>query len=368
MGGIFIKKILQVVGSLRLGGLETVAVNYMKFSDTNKYEFTYLVYGEEVGELENEILERKGKIIRVEKPTNLLKFFKQVFNVISSTGPYDVVHSHPLFNSGIIITAAYYAGVPKRIVQAHSSQKNKKNSFIKIIYQYIMRKLINKYSTHFIAVSKEAGHFVFGEEKFEERGIIIKNGIDVEKYRYNELIRKTIREKFNIKKTDIILGHVGTMNTVKNQEFLIKLMDIISQKKSDYKLLLVGDGPNFKNIHKLVNELNLSNYVILAGMQKNVHEILQAMDIYLFPSLYEGMPLALLEAQSASLPCIVSDAITTEAILNKNIELLPLNDQMRWVESIEKFSNIERGNQKVFVEEKGFGIRTIKTQLNKLYS
>lgn len=333
-------KVMQVVGSLRMGGLELVALNYFKYIDRTKYTFDYLVYGSEIGELEKEVKRLGGNIIRIPKPKkNPLSFFKHLKKVFQDYGPYDVVHSHPLFNSGIVLKAAKSASVPIRISHSHSARQNERHSVMKNVYIKLMKYNLHKYSTHFLACSNEAGNYLFGSNWFSNKGIIMENGINISDYRFNKKKRYEVRKRLSLNDY-FVIGNVGRLSNVKNQKYLLDIFKDIKSNDSNVKLLLVGEGMLREELEMKVKELNISEDVIFLGSRNDVSDLLQAMDIFVFPSKSEGFGIAVVEAQASGLPCLISDVIPKDAIATDLVVSLSLeSDAKVWSREILKIKD-----------------------------
>ncbi|WP_156290946.1 glycosyltransferase family 1 protein [Oceanobacillus salinisoli] len=361
-------KILQVIGSLRIGGAEVVTVNFQKYNQ-DQLKVDYLVYGDTVGELENKVKELGGRIIRIPAPKNgYLKFTRNVRNVIREYGPYDIVHSHPLFNSGFILKAAYIEKVPKRISHAHSARFNEKSSLIKKFYMGLMRYYIRNYSTHLLACSKAAGNYLFGEESFSEKGDIWNNAIDSKKYVYSEKVRNEVRSELNISGM-FVIGHVGRLCDVKNQDFILDIFKEVKEKNTNSKLLLVGDGAIKNNLERKVKNYNLKNDVLFLGARNDVNRLLQGMDVFLFPSKYEGLGIALIEAQAAGLQCIISDAIPQEVEITNLINRVPLSkNATEWAEKVLNYNNgYGRMNTLKEISLSGYDIEGVIQKVKTIY-
>lgn len=362
------KKVLQVIGALTIGGAETVAMNLFRYIDKNTYEFHYIVFGDKIGSCEAEMINIGAKIIHVNHLTsNYFMFYKQLEQIIKENGPYDIVHSHTLFNSGFAMKIAAKNGVKCRITHSHSIQNKVNSSLILKIYEKVMRYLIIKYSTHYAACSKAAGNYLFGEKVFRGEGIIIKNGIDALKYRFNNNIRRIIRRELNISDC-FVIGHVGHFAAVKNQDFLIDVFKQIHMLNSSAVLLLVGDGNDRIKLENKIKEFGLEANVIMTGNISNVNEMLNAMDVFVFPSLYEGLGMAIIEAQANGLPCIVSDTIPDDAFITDLIKILSLNSTMElWADTI---INTKRNNSNMYCEkviEKGYDVSLIGRNIEIIY-
>lgn len=357
------KKVLQITGSLRLGGLETVTSNYLRYKQSDSIQYTYLVYGEETGFFEPFIVNYGGEVVHISSPNqNIFSFIKDLNSVFINYGPFDAVHTHPSFNSAICLMIAAIRKVPLRISHSHTNRLSEPVSNIKQVYNTFMRFILQKFSTNIIACSEVAGTYLFGKHFFKLYGEVILNGIDMSRYFFNPDKRRYIRNKFDLE-NDVVLGHIGTLNDVKNQQFLIHILSKLKTSSRSYKLLLVGDGPNLESIKEQIKNNNLENMVKLVGQQSNSEDYLMAMDIFLFPSKLEGLGLAAVEAQVADLPVIISDQVPEEVISTNDCFRLPLDEEL-WINKIE---NIEiRSDRKgIYIEKFDVNETTKKTE--KLY-
>jgi len=277
------KKVLQVIGALTIGGAETVAMNLFRYIDKNIYEFDYIVFGDKIGSCEVEMINIGAKIIHVNHPSsNHFMFCRQLDHIIKENGPYDIVHSHTLLNSGFVMKIAAKNGVKCRVSHSHSIQSKVSSSLILRIYEKVMRYLIIKYSTHYAACGIAAGNYLFGEKLFSRKGIIIKNGIDAVKYKFNNNTRRIIRRELNIS-DNFVIGYVGHFAAVKNLDFLIDVFKQIHTLNPSSVLLLVGDGNERIKLENKIKEFGLEANVIMTGNISNVNEMLNAMDVLFFP-------------------------------------------------------------------------------------
>lgn len=335
-------KILIVCGKLYIGGAEKVAYCLGHYRDKEKYDCHYLVFGDEIGTYEEELTADGCKIIHMPVPAENYSDFWKNINDLMKEEKYDVVHCHTMFNSGLVLLAAKRNGVKGRIAHSHSICSSKKRKITKKIYEQFMRHLIIRNATDYVACGEAAGKWLFGEKVFQKSGKLILNGIDVPLYRYDESNRAKIRKELSIENR-FVIGHVGHLTKVKNQVFLLNLMEEIVSKVPNAVLLLIGEGDDRPMLEAKIAELNIADYVIMTGNVMNVHEYLSAMDIFVFPSLYEGMPLSIIEVQSNGLPCVISDAVPRDVFLTDLLQELSLTAPSdEWIDAIIK---VERKNQ-----------------------
>ncbi|WIV20010.1 glycosyltransferase family 1 protein [Paenibacillus polygoni] len=361
-------RVLQVIGSLSMGGAENVAMNLYRYIDREKFEYHYLVYGEKIGIFEKEVLALGGKVIHIDEPSNgYIKFSKEIEKVLIEHGPYDIIHSHTLFNSGFALKMAKKVGVKKRIAHSHSTKNKVRNSIYIKFYQVIMRKLILKYATDYISCSQEAGVFLFGEKVFLNRGKIMKNGIKLDKYKFNPITRQKVREEFNINHK-FVVGHVGRLVQVKNQLFLIDIFKQLVTLREDACLILVGEGNDRGLLEDKINEYKLTSSVILTGNRDDADELMQAMDVFVFPSLFEGLGLALIEAQAAGLHCIASNKVPREAFITDLVKQISLDEPIEhWANIINEIQEVDRNQYYPKLEKGDYNIELLASSVESLY-
>ncbi|MGH2087094.1 glycosyltransferase [Aerococcus urinaeequi] len=365
------KKVLQVTGALNVGGLEIVAKNYYKYIDKTKYDFVYLAWKKEKNDLEQEILDMGAKVIYIDSPQNdYIKFYKDIIRVLEEHGPFDIVHSHMLFTSGWFMKAAYKMGVPIRIAHSHNSQRAVKNSFFKKIYIKLMRFYLKKYANRIIGVNQIAGEALIGRSEFQRKGIVLENGIQLSEYKFNEDTRQKTRERLSVSKDDILLGNVARVTKVKNQEFILDITKVLAEVSSKYKVIIIGEGDLEEELKRKAHTLNIEKNILFLGLQTNISDYLQAMDIFLLPSLHEGAPLSLIEAQASKLPCITSDRVPDDTKLTENLMSLPINEGTEiWVDHILSLKLNNRDSRNISsLLESDYNIEISIQKLEKIYS
>ena len=336
-------KILQVTGSLNVGGIEKLVFSFYERINREKFQMDFLLFDEEKSDLETKIQEMGGNVYRITNPKkNLLKYYVELKRIIKRNGPYDAVHSHLLFNTGIVMRAAYKCNVPIRIAHSHDNLSMEKNSIIRKIYIKLMRKYLHKYSNKFCACSSLAGNYLFGKEFFQKNGTIIYNSIDISKYKFNLNKRTNYRKELGIKDDDIVVGNIGRIVPQKNQEFIIKL----AKKLENLKFVIVGDGELLDYLKKKTKDEKISNRVIFTGIRNDVDILLNAFDIFILPSVHEGLGIVLIEAQSNGLPCIVpKNVVPEEARIIDNFVFtefpIDINVDL-WCKEIERFVGVKR--------------------------
>ena len=326
-------RVLVVVGSLRVGGQERVAASIVDYIDKEKFQVDYLVYDDAVSDNTDIVESNGGRIIR-EKDSNRFGIVKKLKEIMIRFGPYDIVHSHGMFNNGYVMRAAKMAGVKCRICHSHSTNDGKNNSGIVYkFYKYLMRRYILKYSTSFVACGLAAGEYLYGSD-FKEKGEVFYNRINSERFEYSEEKHLKLRKELKLEndKTFLIVGHLVPL---KNHKLAFDAFEKYHAENANSKLIVLGDGEYRSELETCVANKGLSASITFLGNVKNVNEYMIAADCLLMPSWYEGLPVTLVEAQAAGLKCIVSDTVTKEVDITGLISWCPLDNVTDWVNEMQ---------------------------------
>ena len=360
------KYILQIAAHLTIGGAEKVARDIGMYANPEEYETHYVIFDEDIGDYGREVIEKGCKIFKFREPSEDYKEYFRELKKLMAKYPYTAVHAHTMFSIGWVMLAAKQMDIPVRVSHAHSALINGK-SLMKSIYESVMRCLILAYSTDLVACGEKAGERLYGKGAYKKRANLILNGINTEIFRFSEEKRNEIRQQLNLQ-DKFVIGHTGRLAGVKNQSFLIELMPEILKKRENAVLLLLGDGDDRKMLEEKTDALNLKDKVIFAGSVCNVHDYLNSMDVFAFPSLYEGMPLSILEVQSNGLPCVISDTVPPDVFLTDLIHPISLNDSKdKWIETI---ISVRRNNSKDYPQElkhAGFDTQTAMEKVYRIY-
>ena len=262
--------------------------------------------------------------------------------------------------------AARQCGVPIRIAHAHSALNNGRG-LKKTIYEKLMRSLILHNATDLVACGDAAGIRLFGKTAYEKRGKCILNGIKVDQFAFNEEARYRLRERLKLQDA-FVIGHVGHLATVKNQSFLIRLMPQILEKKPNAMLLLLGDGEDRDKLEKMILEMKLEDRVMLTGNVRNVPDYLSAMDVFAFPSLFEGMPLSIVEVQANGLPCVLSTGVPQDVFLTDLLTPVSLDEPEQWVKLICEAERKEPLRYAAELQKQGFDSAAVMKKYLDLYT
>lgn len=365
-------RVLYFVDRMLRGGIQSLVIDWVSRFDKSKIHVDFLLLDDGKDyELEQTLKDSGCTVYKlsgiwVRTPIDFIKYKYAVKNFFKEHHDYKVVHMHSSSKNYMILKYAKKYGIPMRIAHSHNIDFQTNNNLKKIVGNVFKKPLI-KYSTDYFACSKIAGEWLFGRKIIEsDKFKVIHNAIDYEKFKYDEKVRKQIRKTLKINDEDIVVGNVGRFVNQKNHEFLINAFSKCHQNNKDYKLLLIGIGELEESMKNKVDELNLNDCVIFAGFKNNVNEYMQAMDIFAFPSLFEGLGLVLVEAQASGLPCIATaNTIPDEVKINPNFYFVNLNVN-EWVQTIQNIK-LERLKSKKLVKAAGYFIEDIITELTNVY-
>ena len=358
-------RVLHIFHNMGNGGIENFVMNYYRAIDREKIQFDFLTSVEEEGYFDEEIKKMGGHIYHAyPKKKNPIKNYFSIAKIVRDKG-YDIVHRHTgSAISNIDLLAARHGGAKILISHSHATQAGKK-------WLHYFARIIFRVKTEEFACSKEAGLWLFGKKDVKNGKVqIINNAIETQLYRFNEDVRREVREKKNAK-DKLIIGHVGNFNEVKNQTFIVDIFDTIQKKYDNAELWLVGDGEWRGKIESKVEKLELQKKVVFWGKCNDVSSIMQGIDVFLFPSLHEGFGIVLIEAQCSGLYCLAStDTIPKEVNITGNVKFVSLNESAEtWGKEIEKISrkDIDRESGYKHIKDAGFDIKDAAKDLERRY-
>ncbi|MEI6290838.1 MAG: glycosyltransferase [Chloroflexota bacterium] len=322
-------RVLHVVHQMNRAGTETLLMHIYRKIDRSRVQFDFLVHTDLPGQYDDEILQLGGKIIIIsQSPSqNYLKYKQKLRNIFLEHGPYQCIHSHLLLLSGIIFETAHQSHIPLLVVHSHLSTDIKRNSIYRRVYGYYMRTLIARFATHMIAVSKSSGEWLFGSNWLHDsRSKIIHNAMDLEPFRKLNPDRTKLREILGLPINGIIIGHIGRFVEQKNHRKVIEIFGTFEKDLPSAHLLLIGEGPLESEVKLMITSYGLEDKVLMLGVRKDIPELMNIFDLFLFPSLHEGLGIVLIEAQAAGVPCLTSDTIPPEADLGLGLmKQMPLD-------------------------------------------
>lgn len=350
-------RVLQVITSMNIGGMESIIMNMNRNMKEVKFDFLLFDTGKKQF-YEDEIKALGGNIYKVTpRRVDMLKNRKEMIDFFN-THHYDIIHIHQGITYLLPLKLAHKHKIKKIVIHNHGIDNKYKKGLFSIIRKLFILPYINSLATDFFACSELVVPELFTKKVIKnEKYRILNNAIDTNNYLYNEDVRNKIRNTLNLE-NEFVIGHVGKFDYQKNHEFIIEL----AKQLPDYKFLLVGTGPNFDRI-KMIKP----NNVILYGSSNKVYDLMQAFDVFILPSRWEGLPLVSVEAQASGLPLILSDKITKEADITGNITYLPIDDIDIWIKKIDSLKNFKRENKLRYIIDGGFDSKTEASKLEEFY-
>ena len=319
------------------GGAETMMMNYLRNMDRSKVQLDFMVNREYKADYEDEIKELGGKIYRMcpMYPQNFGKYKRQIREFLKEHPEYQIIHSNLEERSYFALKEAKKLNIPVRISHSHNAPKG---FDLKSIVRYYFRARLKPQVTHMFTCGLEAGDWLYGKEN-RDKFIMQNNAIDAKAYEYNEEIEKKMRKEFDLG-GKFVIGHVGRFFPQKNHSFLIDVFNEVHKKDKDAILMLVGGGELKEEIENKVKSLGLENYVRFTGVRSDVNNIMQCFNVFILPSLYEGLPVTMVEAQAAGLKCIISDKVPKQCDITGNVQVIPLEESPeKWAEEILKYKD-----------------------------
>lgn len=358
-------RVLNMFTVMDRGGAETMVMNYYRHIDRTKVQFDFLVHREKRGAYDDEIERMGGRIYRMCPiyPQNFSRYKRDLRTFFRAHPEYKIIHSHMSELGYFAFREAERQGVPVRICHAH----NAPHGFdVKMIMRTYFKKRMMPYLTHLFMCGEESGKWLYGE-KNKSRFIMLNNAIDAALYSFDASKREKMRQQLGLT-DELVIGHVGRFNPQKNHPFLLDVFAALLKKESDVVLLLVGGGADLPKIQAKAQELGIAERVRFLGVRSDVADLMQAMDVFVFPSLYEGLGIALVEAQAAGLPCVVSDTIPHEAYLTDLVDSEKLSaPEEKWAEKILALRAVPRTDRHEEIAAHGFDISTEAVKLQEFY-
>ena len=369
-------RILHVVGGMNRGGIETWLMHVLRHIDRDRFQMDFLVHTEEPCPYDDEVRDLGSKIIPCLNPAKPWLYGRNFKRILREYGPYDIVHSHVHHFSGYVLYLAKQAGVAVRIAHSHNDTSviDAKAGLYRHLYLALTKWLVDRYSTLGLSASQQVARVLFNTAgKTDPRWQILYCGIDLKPF-HNPVDSVAVRAEFGIPPDAFVIGHVGRFEEQKNHLFLLEVALAIAQKQPKMRLLLVSDGSLRPQIEQKVIEMGLDKYVIFAGLRSDIPRLmLGAMDIFVLPSLYEGLGLVLIEAQAAGLPCVFSDIVPEEAdVIKPLVQRIALSKSpFSWAETIlaaeDTRSAISQTDVLTLVEKSPFNIAISLKMLVQVY-
>lgn len=361
-------KVLRIIGECKTGGTETIALNYYKNLNHELVGMDFLFYGPSLPRFSEELEVNGDRVINVVDYTqNLIGSIREIRDVVKN-GNYDIVHAQLNALNFFPLLGAYLGGAKIRIAANHSTA-NMRYEFKKSIVKYLVRPTASILATNYAACSKYAGEWCFGKRTLESGKIkIIHNAIDLSSFNYSEDIRQNVRKKMNWDRR-FVIGHAGRFTEQKNHKFMVEIFARIHKKLPEALLVFAGDGHLIDDIKVQVEKLGLTNSVQFLGVRFDMNELMQGMDIFLFPSLYEGLGNVITEAQAVGLRSVVSDVVPNEVKMTELVDFISLNKSVEfWADAILKYKDgyVHR-NRHDDLKRAGYEIKSAARDLEKYY-
>jgi glycosyltransferase involved in cell wall biosynthesis len=366
------RKILHIIGAMDRAGAETWLLHVLRAIDRSRFEFHFLVHTNKQAAYDDEIRSLGAHIHHCGDVRNPVKYGRQFKSILRQYGPFEVVHSHVYLYSGYVMRLAAEAGVPIRIAHSHTAPKQKRSNLARLSYDRLMRSWIRRYSTERIGVSRAAADGLFGNQPAGTGVTVLHYGLDFTPF-FDRVDIEQVKSQFGIPPNRKVIGHVGRFAPVKNHSFLVDVFERVVASGTDAHLLLVGDGPLLPSIRANVETRGLSNRCTFAGLQSAVSPLLSAMNVFVFPSLHEGLPLSILEAQAAGVPVIASIATPEEIDAIPNlIERMSLEEGAEaWAAAVKnklKNGNVKRGDEALILQKSSFALPVCVERLSRIYA
>ncbi len=355
-------RVLQITTQMVRGGLETFLMNLYRNIDRDRVQFDFLVHRQAPGDYDEEIRSLGGKIFIVPRQNPFDPgYFKAVRKFFSEHREYRIAHAHLDCMSALPLSCARKEGVPVRIAHSHNAAQTKD---LKLPLKLMCMRKIPREATELLSCGKAAGDFMFGGAPYQ----VIPNAIDTEQFLFQKELREKARKELGFSEEELVVGHIGRFMEQKNHPFLLRIFSALLRKRKNSRLLLVGEGPLMEEMKAQAKELGISENCVFTGVREDTPALYQAMDVFCLPSLYEGFPVVMIEAQTAGLPCLISDTVSPECILTDHVEQLPLHaGEEAWAEKLLSIAGGDRSDGAGKVQSAGYDVRENAKRMQKHY-
>ena len=366
-------RILQVFITMNRGGAESMIMNYYRNIDRTKIQFDFLVHNKERSAFDEEIESLGGKLFIMSK-INPFYYYKNLKHFFKAHTEYSIIHSHLNTFSCFPLRIAKKFNIPVRIAHAHTATQKIKfkdltslksiKEALKKLVKFYLKKNIHKYTTHYLSCGEKAGNWLFGNK---QPFLIMNNAINAENFIYNPSISLEYRKEHGLE-TEIVIGHIGNFTNPKNHSYVLKVFKEILDINRNCSLVLIGDGPLRKTIKNEAEQLSIAHKIKFLGMREDISNLCQMMDVFIFPSFYEGLPVTLIEAQASGLKIFASNTITKEVQITNDIEFLSIKDSPKlWAKEILGKRHYERKNNFDTIQKSGYDIKSNVITLQEFY-
>lgn len=361
-------RVAHIIGKWLGGGVEAVVMNYYRHIDRTKIQFDFLCDEDSTNIPYEEIEQLGGRVILIPPYQKVFKYQKELIRIFKENN-YKIVHSHINTLSVFPLRAAKKAGVKVRIAHSHSTTNKKE--WKKNLLKQVLRPFSKVYATDYMCCSELAGRWLFGDKAYDSKKVyLLNNAIDLDKFKYNESLRKKKRKELNIKDDTLVIGHIGRFIAQKNHAQLIDIFNEYHKNNNNSVLILIGQGPLMDTIKNKVNSLELDDCVMFLGQKDNVNEYYNAMDLFLFPSLYEGLGMVAIEAQVNGLEVLASNQVPFVANILNNMRFISLESDLTiWSNAINNCVKLSSNREKNLddMNERGYNIKKEAKKLEEYY-
>lgn len=358
-------RVLHSVSYMHRAGVETLLMNYYRAIDRTRVQFDFLCHKHLPGDYDDEIRSLGGRIlyapqINLQRPEEYTEFMRRF---VKQYPEYRILHAHNGAKQALVLCAAAKAGILERIAHAHSTDFMQDDRYA---WKMDALSAIRACATRYFACGNDAGKFFFGHELWHERGVVMANAIDNQAFAFDKRRRNDMRSSLGLRDC-LVVGHVGRFQPQKNQARLLEIFDSLMKRERSARLIMIGDGPQKESIANQMRNMGLSGYVLLPGTQSNMADWYCCMDVFVMPSLFEGLPVTGIEAQACGLPCVFSENVTRECRLTDGVAFISLeSSNANWSEEILRLSRTFNNRERNHILAR-YDISCAAPQLTKYY-
>lgn len=361
-------RVIHSVSNMDRAGIETMLMNYYRHMDRDRVQFDFIVNKSKPGDYDDEILSMGGRIFRSPglNPLHYPKYLRFVGDVLKNNPDIRILHAHNEAMGLYALNGAKKAGLGVRIAHAHNTRIVRDYKWLLKIF---CKQFLASSATDLWSCGRDAGIYFFGRKNWERRGMIMHNAIETDRFAWSPAVRSAMRKKYGLENKTVV-GHVGRFNVQKNHARLLDIFSEYARTNENALLLLIGEGELEEEMKKTAESLGIAGKVIFAGLQSNVNEWYQAMDVFVMPSLFEGLPVVGVEAQASGLPCIFSSAVTDEILLSPFSSRVSLSSSdTEWAAAISAALDFPRDRTAGagYIRKAGYDIVSEAARIQELY-
>lgn len=359
------QRVLQVTSKLFRGGAEAFIMNVYRNINRERVQFDFLTFRSPREFYEDEIERLGGRIYHVPimEGMNFLRRRSMLDSFFAEHSSYCAIHGHMAALGGDYLAAAERAGIQRRFSHSHIADfERNPRGYLKHAFE----RGFGDHATHRLACSTSAGKYMYGDAPF----VVVNNGIDIERFSFSPSSRASFRASIGASEREPLIGHVGRFELMKNHDFLIEIFASMVRNGLPGRLVLAGDGSLRRKMEEKVSLLGIDDRVVFLGVIEDMPSFYSGIDVFVMPSLFEGLPFSVIEAQCSGLPCVLSDTISSECKVAKDVQFLPLSaGDDAWGASVKRFLQVAKDNRdgSSFVRAAGYDIADVARVLEGLY-